>query len=338
MANKTDLLLLLDRPCEPVFMAKGSNAATSTVFDVPDDYLTDRYRPLGGELSARFGGAADRRIPVRNISVPDLRVPMQLSRSEQFSLFIPAHRRIAGRLIDIFLGVRTLDDLQSVAVYARDRVNALLFNYALSVALLHRPDTQGMQLPLFVETFPAKYVDSRVFARVREEATVVEAGSRVPIVVPKDYTASDANVEHRLWYFREDVGVNLHHWHWHLVYPFEGDARVVNKDRRGELFYYMHQQIVGRYNFERLSNSLARVKRFNNFREPIAEPYFPKMDSLVASRAWPARAANSVLSDVNRERDQVRNDVADLERWRDRFFEAVHQGFVVDVSGVGFYA
>lgn len=332
MADKNNLLLLLDRPQEPVFMMKGSASSTSTVFDVPDNYLTDRYRPLGTELATRFGETADARIPVRNISLPDLRIPMSLGRNEQFSLFIPRHRRIAGRLIDIFIGMRSVDDLQSVAVYARDRVNPILFNYALSVALLHRPDTKDMKLPLFVETFPEKYVDSKVFAKVREEASVVPAGSRIPIVVPKDYTASDLNEEHRLWYFREDVGINLHHWHWHLVYPFEGDRSIVAKDRRGELFYYMHQQLVARYNFERFSNNLARVKRFNNFREPIAEPYFPKMDSLVASRAWPARPANSYLSDINRELDQVRNDVSDLERWRDRFYEAIHQGFVVDVS------
>lgn len=48
----------------------------------------------------------------------------------------------------------------------------------------------------------------------------------------------------RLWYFREDLGINLHHWHWHLVYPFEAsDRNIVAKDRRGELFYYMHQQV-----------------------------------------------------------------------------------------------
>ena len=29
-----------------------------------------------------------------------------------------------------------------------------------------------------------------------------------------------------------------------LVYPFEAsDRRIVEKDRRGELFYYMHQQV-----------------------------------------------------------------------------------------------
>lgn len=69
---------------------------------------------------------------------------------------------------------------------------------------------------------------------------------QVPIEVPRDYTASDLDEEHRVAYWREDVGINLHHWHWHLVYPFEADARIVNKDRRGELFYYMHQQIIAR--------------------------------------------------------------------------------------------
>lgn len=68
----------------------------------------------------------------------------------------------------------------------------------------------------------------------------------MPIEIPKDFTASDLEEEHRLAYFREDIGINLHHWHWHLVYPFEAAREVVNKNRRGELFYYMHQQIMAR--------------------------------------------------------------------------------------------
>lgn len=50
-----------------------------------------------------------------------------------------------------------------------------------------------------------------------------------------------------------------------------------------------------RYNFERLSNGLARVRRLNHFRDPIPEAYFPKLDSGVASRNWPSRQANSTL-------------------------------------------
>lgn len=94
-------------------------------------------------------------------------------------------------------GLRNIDDLQTVAVYARDRVNPVLFNYALSVAILHRPDTKDMNLPLFAETFPEKFVDSKVFREIREEATVVPDGQRMPIIIPRDYTASDLEPEHR---------------------------------------------------------------------------------------------------------------------------------------------
>ena len=87
-------------------------------------------------------------------------------------------------------------------MYSRDRVNPFLFNYALSVALLHRPDTKTMDIPSFFESFPAKFVDSKVISKMREEATIVPEGSRMPLVLPIDYTASDLDEEHRLWYFR----------------------------------------------------------------------------------------------------------------------------------------
>lgn len=101
MADKKNLLLLFDRPQEPVFMEKG---ADRSVFNVPDNFLSERYRPIGNEVQNRFGETAEVRIPVRNISLPDISVPMQLGRHDQFSLFIPKHRKLAGRLIDIFLG------------------------------------------------------------------------------------------------------------------------------------------------------------------------------------------------------------------------------------------
>jgi len=37
------------------------------------------------------------------------------------------------------------------------------------------------------------------------------------------------------------------------------------------------------------------------------------------------------MQDVNREVDQLKVDIADLERWRDRFYDAIHQGSVVMV-------
>ncbi|XP_063368668.1 phenoloxidase subunit 1-like [Cydia amplana] len=329
--NKQDLLLFFDRPTEPCFMQKGDDNA---VFQLPEHYYPDKYKSASAQLESKFGVDSRRSIPVRNIALPDLTLPMQLPYNDQFSLFVPAHRQLAGKLIDIFMNMRDVADLQSVCAYCQLRINPYMFNYCLSVAILHRPDTKGLDIPTFAETFPDKFVDPKVFRKARETTSVVPEGSRMPIVIPQNYTAADAESEQRVAYFREDIGINLHHWHWHLVYPFEAaDRSIVDKDRRGELLYYMHQQIVARYNIERLCNNLPRVTRYNDFRAPIEEGYFPKLDSQVASRAWPPRFANSIVKDLDRPVDQIRVDVSTLETWRDRIAQAIEEGAIDLPSG-----
>lgn len=75
--------------------------------------------------------------------------------------------------------MRTYDDFLSVAVYCRDRVNPNMFIYALSVAILHRPDTKDLPVPPLTEVFPDKYMDSSIFSRAKEEANLVPEGARV---------------------------------------------------------------------------------------------------------------------------------------------------------------
>lgn len=94
-----------------------------------------------------------------------------------------------------------------------------------------------------MQQFPDQFVDASVFPRAREEGSIVSPENRMPIEIQMNFTASDREPEQRLAYFREDIGVSMHHWHWHLVYPAEGPSDVVRKDRRGELFYFMHSQV-----------------------------------------------------------------------------------------------
>lgn len=65
--------------------------------------------------------------------------------------------------------------------------------------------------------------------------------------------------------------------------------------------------------------------------EPISEAYFPKMQSLVTSRAWPARPANTQLTNLNRQLDQIKANVSDIELWSERFAEACRSGYAIDV-------
>ncbi|XP_065201957.1 phenoloxidase 1-like [Planococcus citri] len=321
-APLNNLLYFFDRPAQPIFRPRGGDS--NTIFDVPANYYIDRYKPIASQLQTR--GPNTNIIPVKEITVPDISVAASLDKRALFSVFNPFHREAANNLINVLMNIGSLEDFQSALVYIQPRVNPYLFIYCLSVAVIHRNDTRNFRLPSHACSFPELYVDGAVLAEVRASGTLVSNGSRTAIEIPRDFTASDSDVEHRLAYFREDIGINLHHWHWHLVYPTEGPLNIVNKDRRGELFYYMHQQILARYNIERFCNDLVRVGRFNSYRDPIPEGYFPKLDSIVASRVWPPRQANVALRDVYRELDQMICTVDDLERWRDRIYEVIHRG------------
>jgi hypothetical protein len=75
--------------------------------------------------------------------------------------------------------MRNVDDLVSMSAACRERVNPYLFNYALSVAILHRPDTRNLQVPPLFESFPGKFVDGAIFNRARKESEIFLSGSRV---------------------------------------------------------------------------------------------------------------------------------------------------------------
>ncbi|XP_055606343.1 phenoloxidase 2 [Uranotaenia lowii] len=330
MTEANDILALLQRPLEPTFLPKDNG---KVIIDVPDDYLTDRYRPIGAEITTRFSNDAEQRIPIKNVAPPDLSFANGIDRRGGFSLFVPKHRDAAAALITLFINQPDVASLMSVATYCRDRLNPVLFQYGLAVAVQHRPDTKDVNIPSIVSLFPDQFVDPAVFPKLREEGAVVQQASRMVIDIPPNYTASDREEEQRLAYFREDIGVNMHHWHWHLVYPGDGPDEVVRKDRRGELFYYMHSQLIARYNIERFCNRLAGVKNFNNYRAPIPEAYFPKMIRSSNNRSYPGRHANITFQDVNRVDNNTTVQVSDLERWRDRILEAIDQGFVLDKDG-----
>lgn len=329
------LALLFDRPGESVITPKGENKA---LFELTEQFVPPEYANNGVELNNRFGDDASERIPLAELkSIPQFAVASQLPTDADFSLFLPKHQEMATEVIDVLMNVpeNQLQDFLSTCVFARANLNPQLFNYCFSVALMHRPDTKNVPIQNFAETFPSKFMDSQVFQAAREAAAVIPQNvPRTPIIIPRDYTATDLEEEHRLAYWREDIGINLHHWHWHLVYPFTATQRsIVAKDRRGELFFYMHQQMIARFNCERLNNSLKRVLKFSNWREPIPEAYFPKLDSLTSSRGWPPRQANMTWQDLNRPVDGLRVTIDDMERWRRNIEEAISTGIVNNADG-----
>jgi hypothetical protein len=81
-------------------------------------------------------------------------------------------------------------------------------------------------------------------------------------VFPANYTVYTP--EHGLKYFTEDPGLNAFYASFYYNYApfFNGTEYGVTYDRRGELIYNLHQQLLARYSLERLSHDLPDVEPY----------------------------------------------------------------------------
>lgn len=139
--------------------------------------------------------------------------------------------------------------------------------------------------------------------------------------------------EAALDYWRENALANEHHAHWHEVYPAIGVLRPIadippeiitkiqtqgwgaitlselaqvfqEQDRHGELFVYMHQQMLARYDAERLSIGLDPVTPFagTNLAAPMPEAFDPGPS---LSGEFVGRPANAQIDSAAADRLQM---------------------------------
>ncbi|XP_046492976.1 hemocyanin A chain-like [Neodiprion pinetum] len=246
-----------------------------------------------------------------------------LPRGEIFTLFNDAHRAEMIVLFEALYFAKNWESFLATACWARDRVNEGIFVYALSVAVLHRHDCRGIILPPAYETYPHLFVNSQVIheayrAKMRQQDAVIRM----------NFTGTVKNPEQRVAYLGEDVGMNSHHAHWHMDFPFwwRSADYGLQKDRKGELFYYMHHQLIARFDLERLSNELPFVEPLS-FDDVIVDGFHPQTTYRVGGE-FPSRPDNFAFQDV--EHIKVRQ----MKDYVRRIQQAIAHGFVFSKNGV----
>ncbi|GFS35451.1 hemocyanin A chain [Trichonephila inaurata madagascariensis] len=222
-------------------------------------------------------------------------------------------------------GAKDFDDFIHIAEQARNFVNSTLFAFAAEVAILHQADSRGIIVPPIQEIFADRFVPADTLIRAFSISTTKPTGDESDVIVDVKGTGKILDPEYKLAYYREDIGVNAHHWHWHVVYSSVYDSKFFGKkkDRTGELFYYMHQQM---YDCERLSNGLNRMVPFHNFEEPL-EGYAAHLTHIASGRHYAPRPDGLSMHDLRLV------DVQDMQRWTKRILEAIHLGKVIDSEG-----
>nr|CCA94920.1 hemocyanin subunit f [Euphrynichus bacillifer] len=257
---------------------------------------------------------------------PRLKTIGKLPRGTLFSNFHEEHLKEAEALYEVLYAAKDFEDFIHLAEQARNVVNEGLFVFAVSIAVLHRDDCRGVTVPPIQEVFPDRFIPAETINQAQKAD--LKRTSDDSIVIKIEQTGNILDSEYKVAYFREDIGINAHHWHWHIVYPTTWRPEVMHKvkDRKGELFYYMHQQMCARYDCERLSTELRRMIPFHDFHQKL-EGYAPHLTSLISGLNYASRPTGLSMSDL------TEVDVQDMERWRERILDAIHGGFVYDKEG-----
>lgn len=185
----------------------------------------------------------------------------------QLPLFSPFDDGDAGRATELFERFNALADAAAGREQALDEVLAAarelrpadpaLVDFALGLFITHHPRARGLEVTPLEVRAPAAVLPS---IDAQEPGLLGAMPGREP----------------ELAWFREDAKANEHHEHWHYVFWRNGRADRTLKDRHGEMFFYMHQQMLARYEAERRALGIDAVEELAPpYSEPIGEGYDP---------------------------------------------------------------
>jgi len=181
-----------------------------------------------------------------------------------------------------------------------------LVRWSLMSFITHHPAARGadLRIPPLIKRAPELSVP-----KTREVPTIAPG----PVTGKPSTKQTEGNVEQFLDWFREDPNFNEHHEHWHVVYPGDGVAdpknpnRIVKKDRHGELFIYMHRQMLARLDAERQALGMPLIKPLEDYKQPIMEGYDPN-DQLIDTEdntPFGTRSSNLTLGDLTGEYSHI---------------------------------
>lgn len=214
-------------------------------------------------------------------------------------------------------------------------INEGMFVYALTTAILHRTDLVGIELPAVYEIYPYYFFHSDVIQKAHQYKMqgfygVKKVQDAYSVVIPSNYTGwyMHTNVEQKVSYFTEDIGLNAWYYYLQADFPYwlGGKEFGLYKDRRGELYLFHHQQLLARYYLERLSNDMGRIPEIS-LEKPIKTGYFPNMYYYNGVQ-FPARDNNYIMN-TGSNYERIR-EVQDYER---RIREAIDLGHIIMPNG-----
>ena len=200
-------------------------------------------------------------------STPKNLEAIELSDLPQFTVFNERHMKQAHNTAQQLSEENVSRMLDALSDLKNCHPRSRYVDYLARIALFKHQDTKNMTLPPASQTLPRAFFPKDQLAGKKNLL-----GKQADLIDLK----ATLDPEYKLNWWREDPGISEHHYNWHLYYPYSEPE----KDRQGELFAYMHQQMLARYNFERLAVGLSPVTPFGpglGWDDPLPQGFNPQL-------------------------------------------------------------
>jgi len=209
-----------------------------------------------------------------------------------FSRFNQQHRQVVQSIEDLLTSQSTFANMFTMLVTIKEFLPVEVF-VDIIYSLIQRRKDVGFIIPSVLSVQPEDFFPGPVLESALGNTGGIGRSRRQAVNWAKGYMASldyryktlnDSEPESKMWYYREDPLINANHFHWHKVLSnddaFKGSYRhSSNMDRRGEMFYFMHRQLLCRANLERLSVGLEVAKPYGP--EEWGQPLYPGYDPML---------------------------------------------------------
>ncbi|XP_055629279.1 hexamerin-1.1-like [Toxorhynchites rutilus septentrionalis] len=214
-----------------------------------------------------------------------------LPKGEIYTVYNKEYMKQTYYLFTFLYNSNDWDTFYKNAIWARENVNEGMFIYALTMTVFQHPELKGIVLPAIYEIYPYYFyntdmIHKAMYKKLYEPEFGYTSNSKYNAVYsnytyeyPTEYYyGMEHYYEDKLNYFTEDIGLNAFYYYFMMDYPFflGGDQYNLFKDRRGEQYLYMYQQLIARYYLERQANFMGPIDEIN-WDYPIKTGYCPKL-------------------------------------------------------------
>ncbi|XP_034185501.2 hexamerin 70c [Osmia lignaria lignaria] len=232
-------------------------------------------------------------------------------------------------LFDLFYTAKDFETFYKTACFARIFMNDGMFTMAFTTAVNYRSDCQCVRLPMISEIYPNLFFESRViqqahYLKMIRGTEVQERTYIIPANYSSKYMYPYVDYEYKLDYYIEDADLNAYYYYFRMASPI-----WLNNNKRkeicGECYFFIHKQLMARYNLERRSNDISRIASFD-WNKPVYPLYF---SNLMYSNgvAVPKRHKYASLP------FHKYNYLTEVFTLENRIMDAIDSGYLIDTEG-----